>query len=916
MTFDSSSIGPESGSASAAPLVLPLGEIGEDLLPLVGGKALNLGRMVRLGFPVPEGFCVTTRAYEGAARVKEVQPLLERLQELPAADLGRLRELAGRIRRILAAGRLPAPVFQAISGSYARMGGDGVAVAVRSSATAEDLPGSSFAGQQDSYLNVTGAVRVAEEVRRCWVSLWSDRATIYRAERRIDQRSVRMAVVVQRLVDARAAGVLFTANPISGSRREAVVDAAPGLGEAVVSGSVVPDHFVVGTDGATVIEERRGKNELIIRPLPQGGVERSAPEAPSSAPCIDRRELADIVRLGRSIARFLKGPQDVEWAIDGEGKRWILQARPITTLFPLPAGAPEPAGDLRAYYSLNASQGMERPFTPLGASVFRLLISAVASCFGFPPADRLAGPSFLTEAAGRLYIDVTGALRSAVGRRLLAQMVSGISARAGASIERLTEDPSFSPIYRSPLPLLRHALSFVIRSGLYWHLVQSIVHPQGTRLRVRRLRAAFEAAAARLESTPIERRPEAVQRLFSAETVRGLLGIMPSVLLPARGFLWLGRRLLQGLATDGEIQTCLRAAPGNPTTEMDIDLWDLAVQAGKDEPLAETLRGSSPQALARGYREGRLPVGFREALVAFLRRHGHRCATELDAGLKRWSEDPAPLFASLAGYLRQGSRIPGPRRILGRGAQQAEAMIADLALRARGRGRARAAVVRLCLRRARALSGLQEVPRSYIALLFALARTLLEPAGRELLNAGRLADETDLSFLSLREMREALGRGSGPDAATLRRRKATYEAEVARREHPAILLSDGTRPELGATPGDAADGPGVLRGIPASAGTVRGKARVLLDPEGARLAPGEILVAPSTDPGWTPLFVLAGGLVMETGGPMAHGSIAAREYGIPAVVGVVGATVSIRDEQELVVEGTSGRVIVVGSSGT
>ena len=901
----------QSGALREGPLALSLGAIHDEMAPLVGGKALNLGRLLGHGFPVPEGFCLTTAAYRRAALPGALDPLVERLAVVASSELDRLSRLAALIRQAILSTPIPAEVAAALARAYDELGWPAPAVAVRSSATAEDLPGASFAGQQDSFLNVVGAVHLADAVRRCWASVWSDRAVAYRTGRGIDHRGVAIGVVVQRLVPARASGVLFTANPISGSRRQAVVDATPGLGEALVSGAVVPDHFVVGSEGASLVEERLGSKAVVSRPLPEGGT-RTAPEDRfHPGACISQDELSEIVAAGRSIAEDFGSPQDVEWAIDEEGKVWIVQARPITTLFPLPAGAPSSAADLRVYYSVNASQGMERPFTPLGGTLFRLLVSSVTACFGFPPAEPSAGPAFLTEAAGRLYLDVTKALRSTIGRKLLLQMVGGVQARAAASLARLAREPGFSITYRSPLPFVRRALSFLLRSRLSLYLLQSIAHPEGARLRIRRLRVEIEDAAARLEPLPVEERPSAVERLFSPETTLRLLGIMPSVLLPSMILLSLARRLLRGAATEEEIETSLRALPANPTTQMDLALWALAVLARRDERLALRLRSAPAESLAREYRAGGLPDFFARALDEFLRLHGHRCASELDAGLPRWSEEPAPLFEVIAGYLRHGEAIERPDELFGSAGRRAEAMVAELAGRARGAGAS--ALVRFCLERVRALSGLQEVPRSYIALLFAHARRLLEPVGRALVTAGLLAEDADLAFLSLPEIRWAL-RGNRV-AELIRERKTAYAAEVARRGHPAVLLSDGTIPEAEApgegSPGDA----GLLQGIPASRGSYAGKARVILDPAGALLLPGEILVAPSTDPGWTPLFLIAGALVMETGGAMAHGAIVAREYGIPAVVGVVGATTRIAWGQELIVDGTNGTVRIVAFPG-
>lgn len=907
------------------PITIALAEVDETMGPLVGGKAVNLGRLVGLGFAVPAGFSVTTQAYRQSVPAGAIEPLVEELAASRPTDQLRLRERARAIRELILGESIPAPIGAAISSGYDRLGGG--SVAVRSSATAEDLPTASFAGQLDSELNVEGLGPLLRAVSHCWASLWSDRAVIYRAERGIDQRSVDIAVVVQTMVAPRVAGVLFTANPLTGRRGESVVEAVAGLGEALVSGAVTPDHYLVASDGETVIEQRstdrRGSG-------------------------LELRELRSIVHMGARIAAAFGAPQDVEWAIDQTGRAWILQARSITTLFPLPSGVPESSEELRVYYSLNASQGMERPFTPLGESILRLLISSVVTIFGVPPADPWVGPSFLSRAAGRLYLDLTPALRSRVGRRIVLSMVGAVQERAAGALEGLSSDRRFSIIPRSPLPFLRRALAFVVRSGLLPLLIVAPLRPEAIRKRIERVGEQIRSAgrgAERIDAASLPKRLEAVEQLLSPANLRPLLTLMPSVLLPVRGFLAAARGVLRGLASDAEMELCLRALPNNPTTEMDLELWRLASSALEGSELRDHLGNTEPEVLAQELRDGRLPSGFAGAFAVFLRRYGHRCASELDAGLPRWSENPAPLFAMMAGYLRRGSGPGSPEELFRTASASAEGAIVDLSTRAAGgrggrgvvkarrRGAAgrggsvlgalRGGIVALSLRRARALAGLQEAPRSLIALLFATVRHLLEPVAEALVENGTLASTADLAFLSLPEIAAALREAS--TAANCPARKADYAREVARRSHPILLLSDGSvleggsgenppagmRLRAGMAPEAAPPGSSVLSGIPASAGSVRGRARILFDPEGASLAPGEILVAPSTDPGWTPLFLIAGGLVMESGGPMSHAAIVAREYGIPAVVGVVGATQLLRDGQELFLDGSNGIVRVL-----
>jgi pyruvate,water dikinase len=348
----------------------------------------------------------------------------------------------------------------------------------------------------------------------------------------------------------------------------------------------------------------------------------------------------------------------------------------------------------------------------------------------------------------------------------------------------------------------------------------------------------------------------------------------------------------------------MRGLPDNPTTEMNLALWALAQIVRGDPPTAALVQHTPPTQLSDAYRSSSLPPALQRGLAQFLATYGHRSVNELDMGMPRWSEDPTYLFGVLASYLRLRDVAQAPDRQFERAAQEAEAMLAKLTRRARRASRVRGLLVGFFLRRARALGGLREMPRFALALLLAQARALLAPVGDVLVQAEQLDHACDIFFLSVPEIHAAL---DGTDfRSTVRERRTQYDQERVRRRVPLVLLSDGTEPTI--EPAAPASADHVLRGTAASPGRVTAPARVILDPHAAQLAQGEILVAPSTDPGWTPLFLTAGGLVMETGGAMSHGAIVAREYGIPAVVGVAGATERIHTGQSVTVDGTRGTV--------
>jgi phosphohistidine swiveling domain-containing protein len=886
------------------PFVVPLRELDAAALPWVGGKAANLGELIRAGLPVPEGYCVTTGAYGDIATAADLTDIIDRLAAATPDDEFRAGELARRARERILSTSMPSYVAEAITSAYRNLGGN-APVAVRSSATAEDLPFASFAGQQDTYLGIVGEEAVLDAVHRCWASLWTDRAVVYRMGAHVDQVGARLAVVVQRMVDAAVAGVLFTADPVTGHRGRTVVDASPGLGEAVVSGAVNPDHFVLDSRSGAVLERVVGDKRLTIRARAGGGTE-AIPRSASTAACISDEQLRELARLGAHVQEHYGHPQDIEWAIDEAGTPWLTQARPVTTLFPVPDAGHGDGGsaeeDLRVYFCFSLAQGLTRPLTPMGLSAIRVIASSVARLYGHPPADPISGPPGVRDAAGRLFFDITPILRSAPGRVVFPRVLDVMEARSATVLRGLFDDPRLSLVQRSWWPVVRRLARLATRFAVPLQVVQALVRPDVARRRAHRVGAQLRERT--LPAHPVT----AGQRL---DFVVGILGdvvprVMPRVAPPAAtGFAMLGLagRLLGADAGPGDLGTVLRGLPHNVTTEMDLALWSMATAVRADGEAAEAVRRESASELADRYRTGTLPEVLQQGLRGFLGRHGSRAVAEIDLGLPRWSEDPTHILGVLGNYLRLEDPERAPDTVFARGAAEAETMVAILTDRARRRGALRGRAVGVALNRTRQLAGLRELPKYDIVLVLAQARAELLEIGAELCSAGALPRADDVFFLDLREVADALDGRDVLDVAAGRRE--VYDREMARRHVPRVLLSDGTEPEASA-PTPVPDG--ALVGVAASAGTVTGPARVVLEPEGAYLDPGEILVAPSTDPGWTPLFLTAGGLVMEMGGANSHGAVVAREYGIPAVVGVPAAMSSIVTGQEITVDGTNGVV--------
>ncbi|WP_427005099.1 PEP/pyruvate-binding domain-containing protein [Pseudarthrobacter sp. H2] len=901
------------GIAVPDSLVVDLGELGSAPLQLVGGKTLNLGRLVAAGLPVPRGFCLTTVAYSMAAP-PELAALAARLDragsEAPPAreragdaDGEGIAQLALRAREMIVTSPIPHDVDTAIRTTYAAMGSP--VVAVRSSATAEDLPFASFAGQQDTYLDIAGADAVVQAVRRCWASLWTERAVSYRFVNGISHRDASLAVVVQDLIHAAAAGVLFTANPVTGTRTETVIDAAPGPGQAVVSGAVNPDHYVVDT----------ATGRILLR-APAGN-------GPRRRPALDDARIRDLTSLGDTVQRLFGAPQDVEWVIDAAGRIWLTQSRPITTLYPLPeragtdpAGAaaglePRAADGDRVYLCGTLLQGLTRPITPMGLAVLGGM-------------GNRRGPWQYANPGLRMYLDLTPMVRNKTGRRALQRILPLADGRSGAVFPALLEDPRFGvakrPLRPSPVSAGAARGSSGPASGpgsgaermagvaLFARLVPALI---GTALRPGAGLARAQAYGKRLEPELALREPAAAldrldhsRRILERSTDRLIMATLPG---PAVGYLMLAlaRRLLRGIAQPRELEAVLRGLPHNVTTEMDLELWQLSVAVGADPASRKIFLATDPGELAAGYAAGALPSVAQGGVRGFLARYGHRAVAEIDVGMPRWSEEPDHILGMISNYLRVQDPEQAPDRQFARAADQAEAKARNLVERAQARSRLRGRLVALCLRRARQLSGLRELPKFYVVLALAAMHRQLGLVGAELAGSGAIGAADDVFFLDFDELRVGL---RGADLkAMVRDRRRLYANELRRRRIPRLLLSDGTDVEAALMAKFPAAG--ALAGTPASAGTATGKVRVILDPVGAHLEPGEILVAPSTDPGWTPLFMTAGALVMEMGGVISHGAVVAREYGIPAVVGVPDATTRLRTGQIVTVDGAAGTVV-------
>jgi phosphoenolpyruvate synthase/pyruvate phosphate dikinase len=864
--------------------VLGLEEVDKTQVALVGGKGAHLGELARIeGVRVPAGFCVTTDAFR---RVMSTVPWadrrLDRLSRLDPDDREAIRTLSAEIRRAIEGTAIPDDLAAAITRSVAELGGQ-AAYAVRSSATAEDLPTASFAGQQDTYLNVLGPAAVLQHVRRCWASLFTERAVTYRLRGGFDHRRVQMAVVVQRMVFPQAAGILFTADPVTSNRKVVSIEASFGLGEALVSGLVNADVYQV-RDGAVAVKSV-GAKKLAIHAAPAGGT-RELPVEPENQeqPALTDAQIVRLAQLGRHIEAHFGQPQDIEWCLAGN-EFHIVQSRPITTLFPVPA-----TGDQgnHVYISVGHQQMMTDAMKPLGLSFWQLTT-----------------PRPMAEAGGRLFVDVTQVLGSPASRAGLLDVAGRSDPLLGDALRTVVERGDFIPALpdggRAEMPPGSEPASIETDAAIVTGLIDRSRAAIATLKRDIRGKSGVPLADFILANIQELRR-----FMFDPQSLAVILAGMQAT--------WrLNERVQEWLGEKNAADTLTQSVPGNVTAEMGLALLDVADVIRPHPDVVEFLRHVKDEnfldelpALAGG-REAR------DAIQAYLDKYGMRCVGEIDITRPRWGERPATLLPMILANVKNAEPGAGERRFE-QGRQQAAHKEQELLARLRALpdgegpdGEPKAEEAKRLIDRIRTFTGYREYPKYHmVSCYFVYKQALLNDAER-LVQAGVLGEREDIFYLRFEEFRDVVAAFQADDELIRQRRDAfrSYQALTP----PRVLTSDGE--VVAGTYRRAGVPAGALTGLPVSAGTVEGRARVILDMAGADFQAGDILVTAYTDPSWTPAFVAIKGLVTEVGGLMTHGAVIAREYGLPAVVGVEQATRLIRDGQRIRVHGTDGYVEIL-----
>ncbi|HEY3498649.1 MAG TPA: rifamycin-inactivating phosphotransferase [Polyangiaceae bacterium] len=867
----------------ASDYVLHFEAIDRSQIALVGGKAAHLGELSRIeGIRVPAGFCVTTDAFRRIlAGAPAIGDRIDRLSCLKPDDRDGIRALSAEIRETLEAITIPGDLATALARSLARLGEQGP-YAVRSSATAEDLPGASFAGQQDTYLNVVGSAAILQHVSRCWASLFTERAVTYRLRNGFDQGKVHMAVVVQRMLFPQASGVLFTADPRSGNRKVVSVEATFGLGEALVSGLVNADVYEVRE--GEVVAKTIAKKRLAIHASAAGGTREGelAPEQ-QEQPALTDAQVVRVAALGRRIEAHFGRPQDVEWCLV-DGDFHIVQSRPITTLFPIPEAAD---GQNHVYISVGHAQMMTDPMRPLGLSFYKLTT-----------------PAPMHDAGGRLFVDVTARLASPASRAGFLALARRTDPLLRDALETLLARGDFIPVLPDPPPgapppggaLPGGAAPIESDSQIVTELVertQASLAALGRDIRNHSGPALLDFILADLQ--------ELKRLLIDPRSHQVFMTAIEATW-------WLNEQLEAWLGEKNAADTLAQSVPNNVTSEMGLELLDVADAIRPHSDVVAFLgrvdNDDFLDELARfeGGREAQ------DAIRGYLERYGMRCVGEIDITRPRFNERPSLLVPLILGNIENFE--PGARkRRFELGREQAEQKEREILqrLRALPDGAPKAEEVKRRIDRVRTFIGYREYPKyGMISRYFVYKQALLEEAER-LVRARVLREREDLFYLTFQELHDAV-RTQRVDDELVRQRKEAFRSYAALIP-PRVLTSDG---EAVAGAYRRSDAPrGALIGLAVSGGTVEGRARVVSKLEDADLRAGDILVTAYTDPSFSPLFVAARGLVTEVGGLMTHGAVIAREYGLPAVVGVEHATRLIRDGQRIRVNGTDGYVEIL-----
>jgi rifampicin phosphotransferase len=863
-------------------LVLGFQEMDNTQLSLVGGKGLNLGELSKIqGIHVPEGFCVTTLGYQKANEQNETyQPLLDQLSKLKIDDRAQIHEVSRKIRQVIIDTEIPTDVVNAVT-NYLSKFGDEHAYAVRSSATAEDLPHASFAGQHDTYLNIIGKAAILQHIKKCWASLFTYRAVFYRIQNGFDHRLVYISVIVQRMIFPQSSGIMFTADPVTSNRKVLSIDASFGLGEALVSGLVSADNYKVKEE--KIVDKMVAIKKLAFNGRIEGGTETlQIDPSQQQTQTLTNQQILDLAKIGRQIETYFGSPQDIEWCLV-DGSYYIVQSRPITTLYPIPEANDQ---ENHVYVSVGHGQMMTDPMKPLGLSFYLLTT---------PAPMRIAG--------GRLFVDVTPMLKSPFSRSTIVNN------------------------WGKAEPLIKDALLTVVERDDFIQSIPNAVKPpspcksnldklaeiENNPLIVTDLIKSSQDSLAELKQS-IQTKSGMELFNFIRDDIQELRRILfdPQSSVVIMGAMeassWINEKMNQWLGEINAADSLSQSVPNNITSEMGLELMDVADVIRPYPEVIKYLERIRDDNFLDGLDRYEGGQEAREAIHAFLNKYGMRCAGEIDLTRTRWIEEPLTLVPLILNNIKH-FEPHASKRLFEQGQRVAmkkeQEIVERLLLLPDGEQKAKE--TKRMINLIRNFSGYREYPKYFMINRYFVYKQALLKEAEQLVHAKVIQNKEDIYFLSFEELSEVVCTKI-IDYGVIRKRRDEYKF-YDKLTPPRVITSNGEiilgkykRENL---PAEA------IVGLAVSSGVIEGRARVILKMEEANLEEGDILVTAFTDPSWTPLFVSIKGLVTEVGGLMTHGAVIAREYGVPAVVGVVNATKLIKDGQRIRVNGTDGYIEIL-----
>lgn len=851
---------------------------------LVGAKAANVAALTRIvGINVPDGFCISTEAFNNLIQTTPaLAELLDQASLLTLNDHHQIRELSTSIRQCIVSITIPPELHTAISHMLAKFGPT-TAFAIRSSATAEDSPTASFAGQHDTYLNIIGEAAILKHIKLCWASLFTERAIIYRIQQGLDQRNPALAVIIQTMILAQVAGIMFTADPITANRTIVSIEASFGLGEALVSGRVNADSYRVqnGKQLATTIATK----QLAIYPVATGGTREQLILAEKQRqPALNDAQIVQLEQIGRTIERHFGQPQDIEWCLVNN-TFYIVQSRPITTLYPIPEAQDQ---NKHVYISVGHQQMMTDAMKPLGLSLWQL--TAVRP---------------MVHAGGRLFVDIVADLASPARRMNIINALGTADPLLKDALLKLIERGDFIPALpddsHSPAPSNPNSgedsLEFQSQIEPDPTIVANLIKQSELALATLKQNIAMQSAA-----TLCEFMLQDIQQLKQYLTNPQSFGVIMTAMNAAA---WINQRMQQWLGEINVADTLSQSVPNNITSAMGLALLDVADAIRPYPAIISYLAATKNQDFLDELAQFEGGEAARKAIMNYLETYGMRCTGEIDITRPRWSEKPATLIPMLLNNLKSFDAGASQQKFE-HGRQAALDKEQELLERLQQLpdGKQKAAATKRVIDLLRNLIGYREYPKYHIVSRYFVYKQALQKVADELVQANVLHEPTDLDYLTFDELCTAIN-NNHLDYAQINRRKAAYRS-YQQLKPPRLMTSDGEI-VTGSYQRDQLP-TGTLVGLPVSAGVIEGRARVILTIEAAELEAGDILVTTFTDPSWTPLFVSIKGLVTEVGGLMTHGSVIAREYGLAAVVGVEQATKLIQDGQRIRVDGTAGYI--------